>query len=211
MRRALSDGERCTAPRVLDFSRIFAGPAATQVLGDLGADVIKVEEPARGDEALSRRGRRTNYRSSAASAPRSFALNRNKRSITLDLRLARRPQGRAGNRREMRRGGAQLPPRRDGQVSGIGYEHIKAVNPGVIFGEFTPTASWADRRTSAPTISGCRPKQPDGHDRRAGPSAGAHRHRGDRPARVLRSSRPFSPRCSIANAPAKAVWSRPRC
>lgn len=73
--------------RVLDLSRVFAGPAATQVLGDLGADVIKVEEPGRGDEARGFGVTREVLERLGAS-PSFLALNRNKRSIALDLKSA---------------------------------------------------------------------------------------------------------------------------
>src|SRR5215203_1389464 len=67
--------------RVLDLSRILAGPFATQVLADLGADVIKVERPGVGDESrrwgppFAERGEAAYY----------FACNRGRRSLTLDL------------------------------------------------------------------------------------------------------------------------------
>src|SRR4051812_36487474 len=58
---------------VADFSRVLAGPLCTMVLGDLGADVIKVERPGAGDDT---RGWGPSYYT---------ALNRNKRSVVLDL------------------------------------------------------------------------------------------------------------------------------
>ena len=66
---------------VADFSRVLAGPLAAMLLGDLGADVVKVERPGR---------RRRHARLGAALARRSEAtyylgLNRNKRSLALDL------------------------------------------------------------------------------------------------------------------------------
>ena len=82
--------------RVLDFSRVFAGPAATQILGDLGADVIKVEEPRRGDESRYFGATKDELRSSAESSPSFLALNRNKRSITLDLAAPRAARSRCG-------------------------------------------------------------------------------------------------------------------
>ena len=67
--------------RILDLSRVLAGPLATQILGDLGADVIKVERPGEGDET---RGWGPPFVGSDAAY--FFALNRNKRSIEVDLR-----------------------------------------------------------------------------------------------------------------------------
>lgn len=72
--------------RVLDFSRVFAGPAATQMLGDLGADVIKIEDPGTGDDARYY-GVGSVDNGLGASAP-FLALNRNKRSVGIDLRSA---------------------------------------------------------------------------------------------------------------------------
>src|SRR3954466_10509662 len=81
---------------VADFSRVLAGPYATMLLGDLGADVVKVERPGGGDDTRAwgppwREGESTYY----------LGLNRNKRSVALDLAdegeraLARRLAGRA--------------------------------------------------------------------------------------------------------------------
>ena len=67
--------------RILDLSRVLAGPLATQILGDLGADVIKVERPEEGDET---RGWGPPFVGSDAAY--FFALNRNKRSIEVDLK-----------------------------------------------------------------------------------------------------------------------------
>src|SRR5262249_15390865 len=62
--------------RVLDLTRLLPGPVCTMLLGDLGADVVKIEEPARGDPV----------RQSSGAGALYFQVNRNKRSITLDLK-----------------------------------------------------------------------------------------------------------------------------
>src|SRR5512135_2002067 len=68
--------------RVLDFSHVFQGPVGTQLLGDFGADVIKLERPGRGDWSRD-------WGPYVCDVSMPFAgLNRNKRSITLDLRQA---------------------------------------------------------------------------------------------------------------------------
>ena len=92
--------------RVLDFSRVFAGPAATQVLGDLGADVIKVEEPKRGDEARYLGVTDEELQKFGGVSPSFLALNRNKRSIALDLGSPAGRKAALADRREVRRGRA---------------------------------------------------------------------------------------------------------
>jgi len=67
--------------RVLDLTQNVAGPFCTQILGDLGADVVKVERPDRGDEA---RAWAPPYWGPEGAA--YLALNRNKRSLALDLK-----------------------------------------------------------------------------------------------------------------------------
>src|ERR1035441_9644265 len=66
---------------VIDFSQVMLGPAATQMLADFGADVIKVERPERGDLSRWSVGRADDLDN-----PVFSSLNRNKRSIALDLR-----------------------------------------------------------------------------------------------------------------------------
>jgi crotonobetainyl-CoA:carnitine CoA-transferase CaiB-like acyl-CoA transferase len=83
---------------VLDLSRILAGPVATQMLGDLGATVIKVEQPGRGDDT---RGWGPPYLRDGDGANTSEAgyylsINRNKRSVAIDMA---RPEGQALIRR----------------------------------------------------------------------------------------------------------------
>src|SRR4249920_821570 len=66
--------------RVLDLSRVLAGPLATMTLGDLGADVVKVERPAEGDDT-----RHWGPPFVGEDAAYFLSLNRNKRSVTADL------------------------------------------------------------------------------------------------------------------------------
>jgi crotonobetainyl-CoA:carnitine CoA-transferase CaiB-like acyl-CoA transferase len=111
---------------VADFSRVLAGPYATMLLADLGADVVKVESPA-GDDTRSwtppvRDGVSTYF----------LAVNRNKRSVALDLkdpddlRLAHELAGRADVMIEnFRPGGLDR--------YGLGYDDVAAANPGVVY------------------------------------------------------------------------------
>ena len=77
--------------RVIDLTQNVAGPYCTQVLGDLGAEVIKVERPGRGDDTRDWRPPAAGEHSATF-----LSLNRNKRSVCIDLD---HPDGRAALRR----------------------------------------------------------------------------------------------------------------
>ena len=121
--------------RVLDLSRVFAGPAATQILGDLGADVIKVEEPGRGDEARHFGVTRDMQERHQGGSPSFLALNRNKRSIAIDLSSA---SGRRAVLRMAKRCDVVVHNFRPGAMAkfGLAYENLRAVRRDVIFCEF---------------------------------------------------------------------------
>jgi crotonobetainyl-CoA:carnitine CoA-transferase CaiB-like acyl-CoA transferase len=111
--------------RVLDLSRLLPGPWATLVLADLGADVVKVEDPLGGDYLRWMPplvGEQSGY---------FHALNRNKRSIALDLR---QPRGAEVLRRLVRRFDVVVESFRPGVMDrlGIGYEALSRENPAVV-------------------------------------------------------------------------------
>ena len=117
--------------RVLDLSRVLAGPMCGMVLGDFGAEVIKVEHPDRGDDT-----RDWGLRVGKTETAYFNSMNRNKRSITLDLQkpeavqivldLARQCDVVIQN---FKFGGAEK--------MGLGYEQIKAVRPDIIYCSIT--------------------------------------------------------------------------
>ncbi len=89
--------------KVLDFSQVMAGPYCCMLLGDMGADVIKVEPPGAGDQAR----RSMEYRLKGEDSPGFLALNRNKRSIALNLKSEAGRRGAARTRQDRRRGGRE--------------------------------------------------------------------------------------------------------
>jgi crotonobetainyl-CoA:carnitine CoA-transferase CaiB-like acyl-CoA transferase len=114
--------------RVVDMSRIFAGPYAGQILGDLGADVVKVERPPAGDEA-----RRYGQQKSEDHDGSAFvSLNRNKRSIMLDLQSASDSDVLW---RLISRADVLLHNFRPGVMDrlGFGYEQCHARNTGLVY------------------------------------------------------------------------------
>jgi crotonobetainyl-CoA:carnitine CoA-transferase CaiB-like acyl-CoA transferase len=120
--------------RVVDFSRVFAGPAAGQVLGDLGADVVKVESPVIGDEARHL-GLTEGVEPRLGVSASYLALNRNKRSIALNLKTK---AGRSVARRLLTRCDVAIHNFRPGSMQrwGLDYESIRSENPGLVYGEF---------------------------------------------------------------------------
>ncbi|MCB1698991.1 MAG: CoA transferase, partial [Halioglobus sp.] len=112
--------------RVVDITTIFMGPSATQMLGDLGADVIKVESPGGGDVV-----RGIGPQGDQRMGPLFLAMNRNKRSIGLDLK---HPEGRAALL-ELARGADVLTYNVRPQAMarlGLDYETLAAINPRLI-------------------------------------------------------------------------------
>ena len=122
--------------RILDLSRVFAGPAATQVLGDLGADVIKVEEPGRGDEARYFGVTKEALDQHAGVSPSFVALNRNKRSIAIDLASA---AGRRAVLRMVKGCDIVVHNFRPGAMEkfGLAYADLRAVRRDIILCEFS--------------------------------------------------------------------------
>ena len=137
--------------RVLDLSRVIAGPYCATLLGDLGADVIKLERPGRGDDLRSWRGSGM----SAAFA----AINRNKRSVAVELQ---HPEGARLAFELARRADVIVENFLPGVVArlGLGYAAVQAVNPGVVyasvtgFGQTGPYARRPGYNTIAQGMSG---------------------------------------------------------
>ena len=113
---------------VADFSRVLAGPLATMMLGDLGAEVIKIERPGLGDDTRSwgppfaEDGSATYY----------LSVNRNKRSVALDLADT---EQRAQARTLALRADVVVENFRAGAMAGFGldYESLQADNPGLVY------------------------------------------------------------------------------
>ena len=113
--------------RVLDLTRALAGPYCTMMLGDYGADVVKIEIPGTGDDT---RGWGPPYIGDQSAY--FLSINRNKRSITLNLR---NPKGRDVFMDMARTADVIVENYTPGVTSrlGIDYESVKVVNPGIIY------------------------------------------------------------------------------
>ncbi|WP_417683773.1 CaiB/BaiF CoA transferase family protein [Roseibium sp.] len=131
MSKAILDGIR-----VADFSRVFAVPACAQILADLGAQVIKIEEPERGDEARYYGCNAEELAACGGASPSFHALNRNKQSVGINLALA---EGREAARRLISTCDVLLHNFRVGTMEkfGLGYDDLKTDNPGLVYGEFS--------------------------------------------------------------------------
>jgi alpha-methylacyl-CoA racemase len=113
--------------RVLDLSRLLPGAYATQMLADFGADVIKIEEPGTGDY-----GRFMPPHGAGGMSLYFLAMNRNKRSMTLNLKSA---GGREVFQRMARGADVVLESFRPGVMErlGLGYEQLKELHAGLIY------------------------------------------------------------------------------
>ena len=128
--------------RVLDLTRVLAGPFCSMILGDMGAEVIKIEEPGKGDDTRSwppfLGGEATYF----------LSVNRNKQSLTLNLKA---PEGRELLKRLVKKSDVVLENFRTGTMErlGLGYATLKKVNPKLVycaisgFGESGPEAARA--------------------------------------------------------------------
>jgi crotonobetainyl-CoA:carnitine CoA-transferase CaiB-like acyl-CoA transferase len=128
--------------RVLDLTRVLAGPFCSMILGDMGAEVIKIEEPGKGDDTRSwppfLGGEATYF----------LAVNRNKQSLTLNLKA---PEGRTILERLVKKSDVVLENFRTGTMErlGLGYATLKKLNPRLVycaisgFGESGPEAARA--------------------------------------------------------------------
>src|SRR3954462_5124558 len=112
--------------KIVDLTRVVAGPFCTMMLGDMGAEVLKIEEPTHGDD-------------SRAWAPflegtGSFflALNRSKKSVALDLKT---PDGAAALRRLIETADVLIENFRPGSLAGLGFDYasVAALNPRLIY------------------------------------------------------------------------------
>ncbi|MEN9294855.1 MAG: hypothetical protein RIS03_549, partial [Pseudomonadota bacterium] len=124
--------------KILDLSRVLAGPWCTQNLADLGADVIKVERPESGDDTRhwgppflkDKQGQET------SEAAYYLAINRNKRSITLDIA---HPEGQAIIRELVKTCDVVIENYKVGQLKkyGLDYDSLKAIKPDLIYCSIT--------------------------------------------------------------------------
>jgi formyl-CoA transferase/CoA:oxalate CoA-transferase len=112
---------------VADLTQNVAGPTCTQILGDMGAEVVKVERPGRGDDA---RAWAPPYWGDESAT--FMSVNRNKRSLAVDMK---QPDGRAVVERLIGRADILVQSLRAGAVEGLGldWERAKQINPRLVY------------------------------------------------------------------------------
>jgi crotonobetainyl-CoA:carnitine CoA-transferase CaiB-like acyl-CoA transferase len=113
--------------RVLDLSRILAGPWCGMVLADFGAEVIKVEHPGRGDDT-----RDWGLRVGNTETAYFNSVNRNKRSVAIDLQT---PEGQQIVRELVKKSDVLIQNFKFGGIDklGLGYEALREINPGLVY------------------------------------------------------------------------------
>jgi crotonobetainyl-CoA:carnitine CoA-transferase CaiB-like acyl-CoA transferase len=125
--------------KVLDFTRVLAGPLCTMLLGDMGADVVKIEDPRHGDDtrewAPFVEGWSTYF----------LAVNRNKRSVAVDLRS---PEGRAAVTELVRSADVLVENFRPGTLARLGFgpEEARALNERLIYCSISGYGTTGPRR-----------------------------------------------------------------
>src|SRR5437773_1188741 len=112
--------------RVIDLTRVVAGPFCTMMLGDMGAEVLKIEEPEHGDDS---RGWAPFI---AGTGSFYLALNRSKKSVALDLKA---PEGAAALRRLIETADVLIESFRPGSLAELGFDYdaMSALNPRLIY------------------------------------------------------------------------------
>ena len=113
--------------KVMDLTQIMAGPYCTMMLADMGADVLKVEKPNGGDDT-----RRMGPPFIEGESAAFLGINRNKRSIVIDLRS---DDGREIARRMARASDVLVQNFRPGALErmGLGYEQVREINPAIVY------------------------------------------------------------------------------
>ena len=112
---------------VVDLTRVLAGPYCSMLLADMGADVIKIELPGKGDDS------RGHFPQVKGESAYYMNLNRNKRSMTLNLKSE---EGKEIFRNLIRKADIVLENYRPGVMEklGLGYNELKKINPGIVYG-----------------------------------------------------------------------------
>ncbi len=128
--------------RVLELAHLIAGPVCGMYLADMGADVVKIEQPSRGDAS-----RAVYEQLPGGESPVFVTVNRNKRSVALDLS---HPEGRALFARLTERADVVIEAYRGGVAEklGIDYARLASINPQLVYcslSAFGPSGPWREK------------------------------------------------------------------
>lgn len=133
--------------RILDCSRVLAGPFATQFLGDLGCEVIKIEQPGRGDDTRQWKPPQVSISNSTESLSAYFlSANRNKKSVTIDFS---KPQGAALVQQLAKQSHVFIENFKVGGLKkyGLDCESLQKVNPSLIYCSITSFGQESSKRS----------------------------------------------------------------